>query len=178
VWNGAEALLELRSKLAPALNVRAGAAMFKRASIALAVFLFGLAPVMAASPGAPSRNDVIAQVTKAVEFYRANGRDKTLAELNRRDGAFAKGMDYVDVHDLNGVCLAHPISPDVVGQNRLDVADMHGKHFIKEIVDAAKSHSDGWVTYMRENPNSGQVEHKIVYWVVRDGLIFKAGTYE
>jgi signal transduction histidine kinase len=152
--------------------------MFKRAFIAFAIFLFGLAPVIAASPGAPSRNDVITQVTKAVEFYRANGRDKALAEMNRRDGAFARGMDYVDVHDLNGICLAHPISPDVVGQNRLDVADMHGKHFIKEIVDAARSHSDGWVTYMRENPNNGQVEHKIAYWAVHDGLIFKAGTYE
>ena len=152
--------------------------MFKRAFFAVAIFLFALTPVIAATSEAPSRNDVIAQVTKAVEFYRAYGREKTLAELNRRDGAFARGMDYVDVHDLNGVCLAHPISPDVVGQNRLDVADMHGKRFIKEIVDAAKTHQDGWVTYMRENPNSGAVEHKIVYCAVRDGLIFKAGTYE
>ena len=152
--------------------------MFKRAFVAVAIFLFSLTPVIAASPGAPSRNEVIAQVNKAVEFYRSNGREKTLAELNRRDGAFANGMDYVDVHDLNGVCLAHPKSPDVVGQNRLEVADMHGKHFIKEIVDAAKTHQDGWVTYMRENPNNGEVEHKIVYWAVHDGLIFKAGTYE
>jgi len=152
--------------------------MFKRAFFAVAIFLFALTPLIAATSEAPSRNDVIAQVAKAVEFYRVNGREKTLAELNRRDGAFARGMDYVDVHDLNGVCLAHPISPDVVGQNRLDVTDMHGKRFIKEIVDAAKTHQDGWVTYMRENPNSGAVEHKIVYWAVRDGLIFKAGTYE
>lgn len=153
--------------------------MFKSACLAVAVLLFALTPVIAATPaGPPSRNDVIAQVTKAVEFYRANGREKTIAELNRRDGAFAHGMDYVDLHDLNGICVAHPVSPDVVGQNRLEVADMHGKRFIKEIVDAAKTHPDGWVTYMRENPNNGQIEHKIAYWAVHDGLIFKAGTYE
>jgi cytochrome c len=153
--------------------------MFKRACATLAMLLIGLTAVMGATPpGAPTRNDVIAQVTKAVEFYRANGREKTLAELNKRDGQFAKGMDYVDVHDLNGVCVAHPMSPDVVGQNRLEVADMHGKRFIKEIVDAAKTQPDGWVTYMRENPNNGKVEKKIAYWAVRDGLIFKAGTYE
>jgi len=153
--------------------------MFKSACLAVAVLLLALTPVIAStSDGPPSRNDVIAQVTKAVEFYRANGRDKTIAELNRRDGEFAQGMDYVDLHDINGVCIAHPKSPDIVGQNRLDVADMHGKHFIKEIVDAAKTHPDGWITYMRENPNNGQVEHKIAYWAVRDGLIFKAGTYE
>src|ERR1700676_1158231 len=152
--------------------------MFKSAFVAVAVFLFALTPVVAATPVAPSRNDVIAQVTKAGEFYRANGREKAIAELNRRDGAFAKGMDYVDVHDLNGVCVAHPVSPDIVGQNRLDVADMHGKHFIQEIVTAARSQTSGWVTYMRENPNTGRVEHKIAYWQMHDGLIFKAGTYQ
>jgi cytochrome c len=154
--------------------------MFKRAWSTLALFLLALTPVMGATTpaGVPSRNDVIAQVTKAVEFYRANGRERTLAELNRRDGQFAQGMDYVDVHDLNGVCVAHPVSPDVVGQNRLDVADMHGKRFIREIVEAAKTQPAGWVSYMRENPNNGKVEKKIAYWAVRDGLIFKAGTYE
>ena len=80
--------------------------MFKSTLVVVAVFLFALTPVIAATPVAPSRNEVIAQVTKAVEFYRANGREKAIAELNRRDGAFAKGMDYVDVHDLNGVCVA------------------------------------------------------------------------
>jgi cytochrome c len=153
--------------------------MFKRACATLAILLISLTPALGATaPAAPTRNDVIAQVIKAMEFYRANGREKTLAELNKRDGQFAKGMDYVDVHDLNGVCVAHPVSPDIVGKNRLDVADMHGKRFIKEIVDAAKTQPDGWVTYMRENPNNGKVERKIAYWAVRDGLIFKAGTYE
>jgi cytochrome c len=160
--------------------------MLKSACIAVSAFLFTSVPVMAANPvpvaatqaEAPTRNDVIAKVNKAVEFYRQNGREKTIAELNRHDGAFAKGMDYVDLHDINGVCVAHPRSPDIVGQNRLDVADSTGKHFIKEIVDAAKTHPGGWVTYLRENPNSGQIEHKIAYWEVHDGLIFKAGTYD
>jgi cytochrome c len=160
--------------------------MLKSACVAVAAFLFTLTPVMAATPAPvaansavpPSRNEVIARVAKAVEFYRQNGREKTIAELNRHDGAFAKGMDYVDLHDINGVCIAHPRSPDIVGQNRLDVADPSGKHFIREIIDAAKTHPDGWVTYMRENPNNGQIEHKIAYWEVHDGLIFKAGTYD
>jgi cytochrome c len=153
--------------------------MFKSVCAAAAILLFTLTPVIAATPAeAPTRSEVIARVSQAIEFYRANGREKTIAELSRRDGAFAKGMDYVDLHDLNGVCVAHPVSPDVIGQNRLNVADMQGKHFIKEIVDAAKTHPDGWVTYMRENPNNGKIEHKIAYWAVRDGLIFKAGTYE
>jgi cytochrome c len=158
--------------------------MFRRAYTAMAVLGIALASVTTAGAGtaptktAPTKNEVIERVTKAIEYYKSYGRDRALAELNRRDGAFAGGMDYVDVHDLNGICLAHPISPDIVGLSRLTVSDMHGKHFIKEIVDAAKSRTDGWVTYMKENPNTGQVEHKIAYWAVHDGLIFKAGTYE
>jgi cytochrome c len=152
--------------------------MFKSAYVAAAVLLFALMPVIAASPGAPTRDEVIERVNEAIQFYQKNGREKTIVELNRHDGAFAKGMDYVDLHDMNGVCVAHPKSPDLVGQNRLDVADIRGKHFIKEIVDAAKTHPDGWISFMKENPNNGKIEHKIAYWEVRDGLIFKAGTYE
>jgi cytochrome c len=124
----------------------------------------------------PRRGDRAGQ--RGIQFYQKNGRERTIAELNRHDGAFAKGMDYVDLHDMNGVCVAHPKSPDLVGQNRLNVADVRGKHFIKEIVDAAKTHPDGWITFMKENPNNGKIEHKIAYWEVHDGLIFKAGTYD
>jgi cytochrome c len=152
--------------------------MFKRAFAIITVLMLTLGPAFASADTAPSKDQVIAQVTRAVEFYKTNGRERALAAFNSKDGPFARGMDYVDVHDLNGVCLAHPLSQDVVGVNRLTVADMHGKKFIQEMVNAAKSQTSGWITYMRENPNTGQVEHKIAYWQIQDGLIFKAGTYE
>jgi len=152
--------------------------MFKRAFAIITVLLLTLGPAFATADTAPSKDQVIAQVAKAVEFYKTNGRERALAAFNSKDGPFARGMDYVDVHDLNGVCLAHPLSQDVVGVNRLTVADMHGKKFIQEMVNAAKSQTSGWITYMRENPNTGRVEHKIAYWQIQDGLIFKAGTYE
>jgi len=83
--------------------------MLKSAWVALAAFLFIWTSLLAATPipvaataeGAPTRSDVVEIVDKAVEFYRQNGREKTIAELNRHDGAFARGMDYVDLHDMN-----------------------------------------------------------------------------
>ena len=128
--------------------------------------------------GAPTKDEVTARVKGAVEFYKANGREKAIAELNKKDGLFATGEDYVDLHDISGVCLAHPVSPGIVGLNRLDQADPSGKHFIQEIVDAAKTTPNGWITYQRKNPLSGKIEKKLAYWEVKDGLIFKAGTYE
>lgn len=152
--------------------------MFKHAFAIFTALLLTVGSALATANEAPTKDEVIAQVTKAVEFYKTTGRDHALAAFNSKDGPFAKGMDYIDVHDLNGVCVAHPLSPDVVGVNRLGVADMHGKKFIQEMINAARSQSSGWITYMRENPNTGKVEHKIAYWQIQDGLIFKAGTYE
>jgi signal transduction histidine kinase len=153
--------------------------MFSKLCLGLLFSMIALAPVgVVRADGAPSKDEVVAQVKKAAEFYKANGREKTLAEMNNKDGQFAKGEDYVDVHDMTGVCLAHPVSPGIVGLNRLDQADPSGKQFIKEIVEAAKSKPNGWITYQRKNPVSGKIEKKLAYWERKDDLIFKAGTYE
>ena len=126
---------------------------------------------------APSRDEVVAVVKKAVAYYKANGKDKALAEFNDRDGQFATGEDYVDVHDINGVCVAHPISPAKVGINRLDQSDSAGKFYVKDLVDAAKQKPSGWIEYVMKNPTTGKLRNKLAYWEVHDGLIFKAGTY-
>jgi cytochrome c len=134
-------------------------------------------PLAGAMAAAPSKDEVVAVVKKAVDFYKANGKDKALVELNKKDGLFAKGEDYVDVHDISGVCVAHPISPAKVGLNRLDQSDSAGKFYIKDLVDAAKQKPSGWIEYVMKNPVSGKLQDKTAYWEVHDGLIFKAGTY-
>jgi signal transduction histidine kinase len=144
------------------------------ACLSLAAAPFGAS----VADGSPSKDEVVAQVKKAIEFYKANGREKALAELNKKDGLFAKGEDYVDVHDQTGTCVAHPVTPGIVGLNRLDQADPNGKKYIKDIVDESKAKSSGWASYLRKNPVSGKIEKKVAYWQVQDGLIFKAGTYE
>jgi len=145
----------------------------------VAMALFAPLPVAATSAdSAPTKEEVVAQVKKAVAYYRANGREKALAEMNNKDGQFAKGEDYVDVHDTRGFCVAHPVSPGIVGLNRMEAADPAGKQWIKEIVEATKTQKSGWITYMRKNPVSGKIEHKLAYWELADDLIFKAGTYE
>jgi signal transduction histidine kinase len=139
--------------------------------------LLAALPFATALANAPSKDEVVAVVKKAVEFYKTNGRDKALAEFNKKDGLFAKGEDYVDVHDINGVCVAHPISPAKVGLNRLDQSDSAGKFYVKELVDAAKQKPSGWIEYVMKNPTSGKLQNKMAYWEMHDGLIFKAGTY-
>jgi cytochrome c len=145
-------------------------------SLLIAAALAGL-PFAGSMANAPSKDEVVAVVKKAVAYYKANGKDKALAEFNNKDGQFAKGEDYVDVHDINGVCVAHPISPAKVGLNRLDQSDSAGKFYVKELVDAAKQKPSGWIDYVMKNPTTGKLQNKLAYWEVHDGLIFKAGTY-
>jgi cytochrome c len=139
--------------------------------------LLSALPLTSALAAAPTKDEVVAVVKKAVAFYQANGKVKALAEFNNKEGQFAKGEDYVDVHDINGVCVAHPISPAKVGMNRLDQSDSAGKFYVKDLVDAAKQKPSGWIEYVMKNPVSGKLENKVAYWEVHDGLIFKAGTY-
>ena len=145
--------------------------------IFLAAFILGTLPLAVATAAAPTKDEVVAVVKKAVEYYKANGKDKALVEFNKKDGLFAKGEDYVDVHDVSGMCLAHPISPAKVGLNRLDQSDSAGKFYIKDLVEAAKQKPSGWIEYVMKNPTTGKLQDKTAYWEVHDGLIFKAGTY-
>jgi len=135
-------------------------------------------PFSSALADAPTQDQVVATVKKAIAFYKANGRAKALADFNSKDGPFAKGENYVDVHDLNGVCVAHPTSPEVVGTNRLEQKDLNGKYWIKEIVEATKKgETSGWSSYVKKNPVTGKMQDKRSYWELHDGLIFKAGLY-
>jgi signal transduction histidine kinase len=142
------------------------------------LMLFAVVPVNSALADPPTQDEVVATVKKAVAFYTANGRAKALVEFNKKDGQFAKGEDYVDVHDLSGVCVAHPQSPEVVGTNRLEQKDLNGKYWIKDIIEATKKgETSGWISYVRKNPVSGRMQDKRSYWELHDGLIFKAGLY-
>lgn len=135
-------------------------------------------PLNTALADPPTQDQVVATVKKAIAFYKANGRAKAIAEFNNKDGQFAKGEDYVDIHDLNGVCLAHPTAPEVVGTNRMEQKDLNGKYWIKDIIEATKKgETSGWVSYVRKNPVSGRMQDKRSYWELHDGLIFKAGLY-
>src|SRR5208282_5372825 len=68
-----------------------GITMFSKLCFSVALFVIALAPASNVRADAPTKDEVVAQVKKAVEFYKANGREKALAELNNKDGMFAKG---------------------------------------------------------------------------------------
>jgi len=115
-------------------------------------------------------------VMKATSFLKANGKERTLAELNNPKGQFVKGEVYVVALDLNATVLAHPINPKIVGINVLDVPDPDGKMFRREIIETAKTKGEGWVDFKYKNPVSNKVESKTCFIKKADEMV--CGTYK
>jgi cytochrome c len=149
--------------------------MIKTCRIALVALLVSFFSFSAfAGPGKP---DAEAIVGKAVAFVEANGKEKLVAEVNKKDGQFNQGELYVFVYDLNGTLIADPVNPALVGQNNLAKPDAEGKLFRKEFVSVAKAQGSGWVEYKYNNPVSGKVEPKASFVKKHGDVIIIAGVY-
>ena len=119
-----------------------------------------------------------ALVRKAVDLFRKSGREHLLKQVNDPQGAFRSRDLYAFVYDRGMTMLAHPVKPELVGQNLLDKKDRAGgRYFRKEIQAVALSPGKGWVSYDYENPVSGTIEPKTSYAEGVDDLIMCAGAY-
>jgi len=127
---------------------------------------------------AGSMDDAKALAKRAVAFVKYQGKAKALAEISKPRGMFDKGELYVFAYDLNGVMLAHPKNPDLIGKSLIDVPDTEGNLFRKEIVEKAKAKGSGWVDYMYLNPETNQIEHKTTYFQRVGDIIICSGAYE
>ncbi len=140
----------------------------------IARFLCLFAFVAFASP----KDDAIALVKDAQKFVKDNGKEKALLEMSKPDGKWAKGELYVFAYDLQAVMVAHPKNPKLVGKNLMEVPDVEGRLFRKEIVELAKSKGSGWVDYKYKNPQTGKIEDKTTYLLKVGDIILCCGIYK
>jgi signal transduction histidine kinase len=138
--------------------------------LATLLLAFGLA---AAAP----KDEAMGLVQDAAKFLKAEGKEKALQECNKPDGKWIKGEIYVFAYDFQGVIVAHPKNSKLVGKNMLEVPDVDGKLFRKDIVETAKTKGSGWVDYKYKNPESGKIEEKTTYLLKAGDVIFCAGIY-
>jgi cytochrome c len=127
---------------------------------------------------AAERDDAKDLVKKAAAYVKYQGKQKALAEISTPKGMFDKGELYVFAYDLQGVMLAHPKNPALIGQNLYSVPDSEGKMFRKEIVDRAKSEGSGWVDYVYLNPETNRQEHKTTYFQKVGDVVVCCGIYK
>lgn len=119
-----------------------------------------------------------AMVEEAVALYNASGKQRAVAEINNPKGKWVKGELYVFAYDLNGVVIAHPINPKLIGKNLIDVPDAAGKTFRKDIAELARTRGTGWVDYKYKNPSTNKIEDKSTFLIKVGDIIICCGTYK
>ncbi len=122
--------------------------------------------------------DAIAMVEKGLSYMQKNGKDALVQEINNKNPDFINGSIYLYVRGLDGIVIAHPINPKLIGKNMLDLPDADGKYYRKEIIALAKSKGKGWVDYRYNNPVSKQIENKTTYIFRSNDVILEAGIYK
>ncbi|MFZ0930201.1 MAG: cache domain-containing protein [Syntrophobacteraceae bacterium] len=120
-----------------------------------------------------------AMVKKAVDSFKANGKEKTIAAINDPKGEFMKGELYAFVFDFDIICLAHPANPKLVGKNMADLKDAEGKSFMKAMATMAKA-GGGWVDYKWTNPETKKIQDKSSYVtsIPGENLFVGCGIYK
>ena len=85
---------------------------------------------------------VVDTVDDAAELIRKEGK-QAFQTLRDKAGPFRYQDVYVFVHDQNGTELVNPASPDLEGQNLLDLKDASGKMLVRETIKLLEAKETG-----------------------------------
>jgi signal transduction histidine kinase len=86
-----------------------------------------------------SRKELYDLVNRAVQYAQENGKEKSLAEINKPDGMFVEGDLYVWAETTDGTLLADPFWKSGIGQNYLDFADDYGMKTTRVGIEAMQN---------------------------------------
>ena len=148
--------------------------MFVRISVLAAL---ACAASIATAAEVVTKPEAEAMVKKAVAFLKSNGREKTFAEIDRKDGQFVDRDLYLVVYGTDGVVRAHGANAKMIGKNLMELKDVDGKPFVKERVDMAKKKVPFWQDYKFNNPVTGKIEPKAMYCIPEEDIILCGGVY-
>jgi signal transduction histidine kinase len=73
-----------------------------------------------------TRTEMYDLVDSAVIYAKANGKDKTLAEINNPSGKFVNNNLFIWAETFDGTILADPFLKDIIGENQMNYTDPYG----------------------------------------------------
>ena len=139
---------------------------------------FGLLAGSAAAADRGTSAEAVALVQKVAAYMDANGKEKTVAEVNNIHGQFRDRDLYITINDLNAKTLAHGANPRMQGKDLIDLKDADGKFFMRERLELVKKTSKGWQEYKFVNPETQQIEKKAMYFEKHGDVIINCGVYK
>ena len=123
-------------------------------------------------------DEAIALTRSAVEFFKAHGRARLLAEINKLGkGQFIDRDLYLMAIGLDDAKFcAHGNNPRVLG-NGPQSKDVDGKLFVVEMTTVARRAGSGWVDYKWAHPVTNDVMTKSTYVERAGDLVIACGIY-
>jgi signal transduction histidine kinase len=151
---------------------------FRKLLVLAALLAVGTGSAWAGGKATP--DEAKALVKKAAAFVKANGNDKAIAEFNNRKGQFVNDERelYIFVLDKNGTTLANGVNQRLVGKNVMELKDVDGKKFIKEMITTAEAKGSGWVDYKWTNQTTNAIEPKSTYFEKVNDIVVGCGVYK
>jgi len=148
--------------------------MHRKLRLLAGVLALSVMPSLAWAAGQATPDEAKAMAVKAAGFLKSEGPAKALAAFNQPTGPWHDRDLYVTVQDGKGVMVAHGTNPGLVGRSVLDLKDVSGKPFNRE-VQAIKT--DGWVSYQWQDPLTKSVKTKTAYELRVGEYIIGVGAY-
>ena len=143
--------------------------------LAALIASLSLAAFSSAALAGPTIQDAEAFVKRATAYYDKEGRYKAMADFNRYPGKFGDAGLYMVVYDMNANVLAH-VNRKMLGRNIMNLYDSDGQNWVRERIEAARDHAQGYQDVRQFNPATQRVELMRVYWERHGDLIFAAGA--
>jgi len=81
---------------------------------------------------------VVGMVNKALEFFKAQGKDQALKIVGASSGPLRKGALYCFAMDFKGRFIAHPVQEDLRSQDAWELQDAKGKFITQDFIKIAK----------------------------------------
>jgi signal transduction histidine kinase len=125
--------------------------------------------------------DLIAVVDDAARLVEGRGPD-IFPEFAVKGSRWFSGSTYLFVYDLDGVCVFHAATPDLMGKNLLPLRDMNGKPVIRYITDVGRRPEPDaaeWVFYLWQEGKQLSPIWKAAYIrkaVGSDGKVYLIGS--
>jgi signal transduction histidine kinase len=93
---------------------------------------------------------LVALVEDAAALVERDG-EAAFKQFGQQDSKWLNEDYYLFVYALDGTCMFHPVTPDLIGKNVMALRDMNGKPIIREITDVGRKpdpDANGWVFYL------------------------------
>jgi cytochrome c len=136
------------------------------------------APTQVVKAEKATAQEAEAMVKRGVAYFKANGRDKALAEISSGQGQFVDRDLYLSVFRMDGTNLAHGANAKLIGKNMIDTKDVDGKEFVRERMELAKTKVAFWQDYKFVNPITRKIEPKAMYCQRLDDIVVCGGIYK